>query len=159
MPDVLGLAFAYLNRRERTVAEVRARLERAGCEAGEIEYALDELRALGQLDDARFARLFVQDRRELDGWGAERIARRLDRLGVERELIGEALADEPAAELQRAVALLDRRFSREPGDARDAGDARVRERAFGLLIRKGYESDLAADAVRRWHRQRRDCIG
>ncbi len=163
MADALGLAFAYLNRRERTAAEVTARLERAGCGAGEIENAIDELRALGQVDDARFARLFAQDRRELDGWGHERIANRLLELGVERELIAETLADEPAAELERAVELLERRFPRNAdgadGAAGAGGDVRVRERAFGVLIRKGYERDLASDAVRRWQGQRHDCIG
>lgn len=162
MPDALGLAFAYLNRRERTESEIRARLERAGCGEVEIEDTIDELLRLGQIDDARFARLFAQDRRELDGWGHERIGRRLRELGIERELIGDTLADEPAAELQRAVELLERRFSRGPADAGDAADvagARVRERAFGVLVRKGYERELAADAVRRWDRQQRDCIG
>ena len=94
LPDALALAFAYLNRRERTAAEVRARLTRAGCGEVEIEDTIGELVTLGQLDDARFAQLFAQDRRELDGWGHERIARRLRELGVERELIDEALADE-----------------------------------------------------------------
>jgi regulatory protein len=161
--DALGLAFAYLNRRERTAAEVRARLARAGCGPAQIEEAIDELRALGQVDDARFARLFAQDRRELDGWGHERIANRLRELGVERELIAETLADEPAAEMQRAVELLERRFGRKTDGADDAGgavgDVRVAERAFGVLVRKGYERDLAADAVRRWRGQRDDCIG
>jgi len=151
VPDALGLAFAYLNRRERTAAELRARLERAGCGASEIEGAIDELRTLGQVDDARFARLFAQDRRELDGWGGERIARRLRELGVERELIADVLIDD-GAELQRAIELLERRFRREPG-ARDSGDNRLAERAFGILVRKGYERDLAADAVRHWHHQ------
>ena len=159
MPDALALAFAYLNRRERTTAEVRARLARAGCGEVEIEDTIEELRTLGQLDDARFAQLFAQDRRELDGWGHERIARRLRELGVERELIDEALADEPAAELQRAIELLERRFPRETADASEAGDVRLRERAFGVLVRKGYERDLAADAVHQWDHHRRDCIG
>ena len=145
--DALGIAFAYLNKRERTEAAIRARLEGAGCAPGEIDDAIDELRALGQVDDARFARLFAQDRRELDGWGRDRIARRLHELGVERELIGEVLGAEPEKELERAVELLGRRFPAGPGDV---GDARLRERAMGVLIRKGYDSEVASDAVSRW---------
>ena len=159
MPDALGLALKYLGRRLRTEAEVRARLRRAGCGAGEVEGAIEELQTLGQLDDARFARLFAQDRRELDGWGQERIARRLGELGIGRELVEEALAGEPDDELQRAVELLGHRFpTGTPDRSADPGD-RIRERAFGVLIRKGYESEIAADAVRRWDAARRDCIG
>lgn len=150
MPDAIGLALAYLGKRERTEAEVRARLRRADCAQDEIDDAIEELRVLGQLDDARFAGLFAQDRRELDGWGRERIARRLLELGVERELVDDALAGESAAELKRAVELLERRFP----TGRDADD-RARERAFGILVRKGYESEVAADAVRRWDHERR----
>jgi SOS response regulatory protein OraA/RecX len=44
------------------------------------------------------------------------------------------------------VALLAQRFPAGPSDQRD------RERAFGVLARKGYDSELAADAVRAWAR-------
>lgn len=162
-----GVAYAYLNRRERTVAEVRARLERAEVHGEEIDAVVAELLEFGYLDDARYARVFTQDKRALEAWGNERIARSLRERGVERELIEAALAerdDEASAgdpgrgelglgstgsdsELERAVALLGQRFPGGPGDPRD------RERAFGVLARKGYESETAADAVREWARR------
>ncbi len=54
-------------------------------------------------------------------------------------------------ELERAVALLRQRFPAGPAVQRD------RERAFGVLARKGYESETAADAVREWAR-RTSCV-
>jgi regulatory protein len=156
VPDAFSLAFSYLGKRERTESQVRARLQRAGCGGDEIDDAVAELQAVGQLDDGRFARLFAQDRRELDGWGQERIARRLAELGIDRDVVERTLAEQPAAELQRAVELLERRFG--PGVASRNGDNRVRERAFGVLIRKGYGTEVAADAVRRWDGDRHDCI-
>ncbi|MDE3129787.1 MAG: RecX family transcriptional regulator [Acidobacteriota bacterium] len=145
----LGVAYAYLNKRERTEAEVRARLERAELRAGEIELVIAELLELGYLDDARYARVFTQDKRSLESWGNARIARVLRERGVAGELIEAALAEaglEPGSELERAVALLGQRFPAGPADRRD------RERAFGALARKGYESETAADAVREWAR-------
>jgi regulatory protein len=146
------VAYAYLNRRERTVAEVRSRLEKAEIAPDEIEVVLAELVEFGYLDDARYAKVFSQDKRDLDAWGNERIARVLRERGVGRELV-EATLMEPAAsagaaddELARAVALLLRRFPEGPAEHRD------RERAFGVLARKGYESEMAADAVRQWAR-------
>jgi regulatory protein len=182
----LGVAYAYLNRRERTVAEVRARLERADIRAEEIDEVVAELVEFGYLDDARYARVFTQDKRTLEAWGNERIARSLRERGVERELIAAALMEEPAqvgwdvgggpgggsggsssaggepglhadggmgedanfsSEFERAVTLLHQRFPSGPAAQRD------RERAFGVLARKGYESETAADAVREWARR------
>jgi regulatory protein len=145
----LELAYRYLNRRERTIHEVRARLEAAGTEAAVIDGAVAILTEQGVLDDTRFARLFVQDKRALEQWGAERIRRGLVDRGVDRELIAEALArggeagdaDAPDTELDRAVALLHRRFSAPPRDRRE------RDRALGVLIRKGYDPELALDAL------------
>jgi regulatory protein len=128
---------------------VRARLVRAELAEREIESALAELLELGYLDDARYARVLAQDRRTLDGWGAGRIARTLAERGVERELIAAALSGaEPGDERERAIELLRRRFPAGPGDLRG------RERALGMLVRKGYESELAYEAVRAWAEDR-----
>jgi regulatory protein len=97
---------------------------------------------LEYLDDARFAARFAQDKRELEAWGAERIERRLSALGVDRDQIRAALADPGAgSELDRALALLRRRFPAPPDDRRG------RDRALGVLLRKGYEPDLALEAL------------
>ncbi len=92
----LGLAYLFLNKRERTVAEVRSRLERAGIPAEEIDEVITELLEFGYLDDARYARVFTQDKRTLEAWGSERIARALQERGVERELIEAALVRDQA---------------------------------------------------------------
>lgn len=141
----LGIAYAYLNKRDRTVAEVRARLERAELPAGDIEEAIAELVEFGYLDDARYAQVFVEDKRNLEQWGRERIERALRERGVERDvMVGVLERVDDADELERAVELLGRRFPGGPAEPRD------RERAFGVLIRKGYGSEVAADAVRAW---------
>lgn len=141
----LAIAYAYLNRRERTVAEVRARLQKAELPEVEIEQALTEMQEYGYLDDARYARVFAEDKRNLEQWGRERVERELRSRGVDRDLVAAAVgAEDGDSELERAVGLLIRRFPAGPGERRE------RERAFGVLIRKGYGSELAADAVRAW---------
>jgi regulatory protein len=138
----LALAYRYLNRRERTAAEMRAHLTAKGVAEPELEASLTTLLDQGYLDDARFARLLAEDKRELEGWGAGRIRRTLAGRGIDRELIDEALgAAPPADELDRALALLRRRFPVPP-----AGRA-ARERALAVLLRKGYDSELALDAL------------
>jgi regulatory protein len=138
----LELAYRFLGRRDRTVAEVRGHLAAKGCEGAAVDGAVAELVAAGYLDDARYAVRFAEDRRTLDGWGSERIAQRLAAAGVDRADIDAALAArDHAAELDAAVALVRRRFPALDSD-------RERERALGLLVRRGYELELAYDAVR-----------
>ncbi len=143
----LDLAYAYINRRDRTVSEVRAQLERKGISERLREAAVQTLTEQRFLDDERFARLFVSDKRELEQWGSERIRRGLLARGIEPELADPAIAgtmdDETGEEsdMDRALALLQRRFPHPPEDRRE------RERALGVLLRKGYETELALDAL------------
>ena len=142
LEKALAVAYRYLNRRERTQAEMRAQLSRAGAEAQDVERAIATLVEQGYLDDRRFVRLFVEDKRELEGWGSDRIRQVLLTKGVERDVIDDALAEQDSgSEIERAVALLRRRFPSP------AGDRRERERALGILLRKGYDSELALDAI------------
>jgi regulatory protein len=130
-------------RRERTVAELRTALERRRVEPDAIELAVEELSASGFLDDARYAVRFAEDKRELAQWGSERIARELTRRGVAPDLIDAALCDRTAqAELDTALILLEQRFPAPPADDRE------RDRAWRLLVRRGYAPELAYEAVR-----------
>ena len=141
--DALGLAYRHLGRRDRTVAEVRAHL--AGKEVAEptIDAVVTELAEQGYLDDARYAQRFTEDRRTLDGWGTERIARKLADVGIDREIVAATLADrDHASELEAAVEVLRTRFRVAPQTDRD------RDRALAFLARRGYELEVAYDAVR-----------
>ena len=139
----LELAVGHLGKRDRTAAEIRRHL--AAREIGEhaAEAAVAELERMGYLNDARYARTFAEDRRALDAWGPERIERRLLELGVDREHVAAAIGERDGElELEAAVELLRRRCRAVPSSARE------RERALGMLVRKGYELDLAYEAVR-----------
>lgn len=138
----LDRSFRYLAHRDRTEREIRTHLERAGIEAGVVEQAVRTLTELEYVNDARFATRFAQDKRELEAWGAERIEQRLIALGVNRDHIRAALAGaESGSEMDRALGLLRRRFPVAPSDRRG------RDRALGVLIRKGYDPDLALEAL------------
>ena len=107
--------------------------------------SLAELLEFGYLDDARYAQVFTQDKRALEAWGNERIARVLRERGVDRELVETALAEPDGAasvdasarrdwedaangELERAVALLVQRF---PGRSGPGSGSRARLRSAG----------------------------
>lgn len=114
------------------------------------EAAIDEaLRLLvdaGALDDARFARLYAEDKRELSGWGEERIRAALAGRGVEAALTDAALAGATSdAEAERGATLLRRRGEPLDGEA-------ARGRALAYLARRGFPAEVAYEAVRQAER-------
>jgi len=138
------VAWTSLNRRERTVAELARLLAAKRVEPAAIETVLAELLEQGYLDDASYAQRFAEDRRRLDAWGAERIERKLLSLGVDRDLIAAAIGEQDhAGEIEAALEILARRFPEPPRTPRE------RDRALGVLVRKGYGLELAHDALRR----------
>jgi regulatory protein len=141
--EALSLALEALTRKERTVAELGSWLRGRGVEYGQVEEVVDQLVSSGVLDDARYARRYAEDKRELRGWGSERIRAALFERGVADEDVEEALGDAGAEEeVELALGLL-----RDRGGELD--DARERQRALGMLIRRGYDSEVAYEAIRR----------
>src|SRR5512144_1895549 len=138
--DAHELALRALSYKERTESELRAWLAERGVEGGEIEEVIALLIEAGAVDDERFARRYAEDKRQLAGWGPDRITRALEGRGVPREHIEAALGGEDErAQLERATALLSDRGMHCDSE---------RERALGLLVRRGYPMELAYEAVR-----------
>lgn len=151
LTDALARCYAHLSRREHSVAELRAKLVRSGVGEPIAEQALAVVVEQGYLNDERYARLLAQDRRALDGWGVERIRDRMLRAGIDRSLIEVALAPfDEASERRAAVELLRRRIPIAPSNPRE------RQRAFALLVRQGFDSEVAYDAVRRYESRAED---
>jgi regulatory protein len=125
---------------------LRGWLAERGVEEVEIEEVIALLIEAGAIDDASFARRYAEDKRQLAGWGPDRISTALQGRGVPPEHVEAALGGEDEdAQLERAVALLaDRGMS--------CASERERERALGLLVRRGYPLELAYEAVRRVER-------
>jgi regulatory protein len=115
-------------------------------EEAEVDEVIALLIEADAIDDASFARRYAEDKRQLAGWGPDRISAALTGRGVPREQIEAALdAEDVDAQLKRAVGLLGDR-------GMGCGSERERERALGLLVRRGYPLELAYEAVRRVER-------
>jgi regulatory protein len=146
----LADAHRLLGHRARARAELGARLAAKGHPEHVVQRVLEHLQAGGLLNDEAFARAYVADARRLHGWGTERIARDLARLGADPAAVQAALADTggdaQADELQRALSVLSRQGPGAPAEA-------ARRRAYQLLLRRGFSTAMAYDAVRQWSAQ------
>jgi regulatory protein len=125
---VLAAAGRYLGARQRSVAEVRRHLARAGYRAILAEAAVGRLVELGILDDRALARAWIESRDRAHPRGETVLRREMALKGIERETIDEALADRAAGVYETG----------EPIPPDERGDESVELRAaLGLLARKG----------------------
>lgn len=105
---------------------------------------LDRMADVGLVDDAAFARMFTQSRREQKGLAAPMIRQELREKGVSDELIDEALADvAPEVERDQARALVSKRVRALHGLDREVQTRRL----AGFLARKGYGPGVSYQVI------------
>ncbi len=147
--DARTLAMKVLYDRLAERAHSRADLERALAKRrvpAEIAAAvLDRFEAAGFVNDAAFARSWVEGRQRGKGLASRALAMELRQKGVDDDIAREALAEiDPEAERQAAHRLVQTRMRAMRGL-----DDQVRTRRLvGMLARKGYAPGLAFEVVR-----------
>ena len=115
-------------------------------EAAEVDEVIALLIEADAIDDASFARRYAEDKRQLAGWGPDRISAAGTGRGVAPEQKQGAQGGEGV------VGQLNRAGGRLRDRGMGCGSERERERALGLLVRRGYPLELAYEAVRRVER-------
>jgi regulatory protein len=140
--EPLSLALKALEQKERTVAEMGSWLRARGVEPNEVEDVVGRLICDGALDDTRYAQRYAEDKRQIKRWGNGRIRAALLDRGISAEDAEQALGEaDGGQEIERALELL--------GDRGAAlTDALERQRALALLVRRGYDSEVAYEAIR-----------
>ena len=147
---VLEAAARFLEARPRSVQETRRRLVSAGYRADLVEATIEGLVELGMLDDEAFARMWLESRDRAHPRGRRALRQELRLKGIDDDIALQALdqrdlgregSAEETTEEQVAQRLLDRK--RRLLDRLD--DPRLRRsRAYELLTRAGFASDLAS---------------
>lgn len=140
----LDRAVGYLAARARSKREIEQKLLQAGYRPCTVEMVIYKLERENLLDDADFARQWVESRQH-HKLGRSRIAQELRRKGVSQDETEEALSIiEDDDQLAGAVALAQKAASRiKPGeDVRKASS-----RIAAMLARRGYSWDIAKEAI------------
>lgn len=149
----LDRAVGYLAARDHSRREIEQKLLQAGYRPCTVEMVLYKLEREHLLNDASFARQWVEARsnRKL---GRNRIAQELRRKGVSAEEAEEALsAIDEEDQLSGAIALAEKAAARaKPGE----DPRKTASRIAGMLARRGYSWDIAKEAIRRLRLVSRD---
>ena len=129
----------------RTRAQLATALARRGVPDEVAEAVLDRFAEVQLIDDAMFARAWVESRHHGRGLARRALAAELRQRGVETDDIQAAVSDlDPEQEYATARALIERRLAGTRGLARPARFRRL----MGMLARKGYPEGLAYRVVR-----------
>lgn len=129
----------------RSRSELAGKLARKGVPEDVGERLLDRFEEVGLVDDAAFARSWVESRQAGKGLARRALAQELRRKGVDDETAKEALAEVDDADEEESARILVRRKLRSV--ARVDRAAAVR-RLSGMLARKGYGPSVAFRVVR-----------
>jgi regulatory protein len=123
----------------RTRAQLAAALSRRGVPGEAAEAVLGRFSDVGLIDDAAFARAWVESRHYSRGLSRRSLSAELRQHGVDTEEIREAVSTlDPEQEVATARRLVEQKMA---GTRGQPPDARVR-RAAGSLARKGYPAGL-----------------
>lgn len=155
VPSLRARALGYLSLREHSRSELRRKLlsalrrqlsatapdeeAPAAPDEAEVDALLDSLAREGWLSDSRYIESRLRTR--APRLGARRLAAELALQGLKPE--GETWEQVQASEVERAQALLRRRFGEDPPD-----DAKERARRVRFLVSRGFAQGLALRLTR-----------
>ena len=123
----------------RTRAELAAALNRRGVPTEAAEAVLGRFADVGLIDDAAFARAWVESRHYSRGLSRRSLSAELRQHGVDTDEIREAVSTlDPEQEVDTARRLVEQTMASTRGQP---PEARIR-RAAGTLARKGYPPGL-----------------
>ena len=138
-------ALVFLGYRPRSEKEVRDRLRRGGYDQEAIDHAISRLHEWRYLDDADFARRWVENRTTHRPRGKRLLQQELRHKGIDTETAREAIAEVDLDEAGAAEGLARRRLPSYAGD----DPAAIRRRLGAYLARRGYGYDVIRVALER----------
>jgi regulatory protein len=136
-------ALRLINYRPRTAAEIREKLERQSVPAQTIDSIFERLQTSGLVDDARFAKDWVENRAELRPRSRRALSYELKQRGVDQDTISEAIETIDDDELAYQAALR-QAHKNENLDWRE-----FRLKMLRHLAQRGFNYGTSSEAVRR----------
>lgn len=132
--DVFYQAQAILSRRDHSSAEVKSKLRRQGFTAEEVAKAITFLQGQNLLDDARFARAYVQNMLSSKPVGLRYLRAKLRQKWVEERIINEVLQEKGKFAVELAKQATEQWKRLHPKHSDD------RVRLYRFLISRGFTS-------------------
>lgn len=138
-------AIHYLSYRMRTRQELKRYLLKKEFYATAVDYTLDRLEQEKHLDDAEFANAFVRTRMRLSTKGPQLVARELNELGVNKNVIQDALEQYTwEKQLENAGNYLSKKLG---SSSSTRSQREEKDRAHRLLMTRGFSHDINKEVL------------
>jgi regulatory protein len=143
-------AVRFLAHRPRSQLEVQRSLEQSGIDQSVVQAIIDRLVRQGYLDDAEFARFWVEDRQRFRPRGAYALRQELRQKGVDDVTIETAVAD-----LDVAASAYDAAHPRalRLSHLIKSDPKMFRRKLSDFLLRRGFDYDVVSETVSRLVRE------
>lgn len=136
-------AVRYLSMKMRTEKEVRDKLGEEGYDEDCIEKAVNELKAIGYINNQLYAQKYIYDRSKLKPISKKLMKKELTYRGISAEIADEVLNDWKVEDSAVAESLLKRKFGKY-----DLADKKVLKKAMMFLMHRGFSGDTIREALR-----------
>lgn len=93
LKKIVAKAANYCSKSEHCIAEVEEKLRQWGASKADFDTIIDYLVSEKFIDHSRYARSFVRDKFQFNGWGKQKIRLMLREKRVESEIITHALEE------------------------------------------------------------------
>lgn len=137
-------ALKYLSYKLRTEKEVRIKLQEDGFDEYSAQMAIEELKALGYINNKIYVQKYVFDRSKLKPKSKKLIKLELQSKGIQEEIIDEVLNDWNVDETSVAESLIKRKFGKY-----DFKDDAVKRKAYMFLHHRGFAHDVIESVIGR----------
>lgn len=128
-------ALLALGQREYSRKELHKKLLASGADVSLIDSVLDEMTQLGYLNHQRYAEALI-NKRARQGYGPRWIRQELQQVGIESEILSDALDNGAHDWSQLAGKLYRKKYGTKP-----ATDLKEKSRRARFLFSKGFSSD------------------
>ncbi|MBX3059206.1 MAG: RecX family transcriptional regulator [Anaerolineae bacterium] len=140
-------AIRYIEYRPRSMAEVRTHLRQKGFVDTAVDQACERLQEVGLLDDAAFARYWVEQRETFKPRSRMALRQELQQKGVSRDVMESVITEVDETEAARQAAQKQvARWQRLPG-AGQLPEAEFKQKLSSYLQRRGFSYDLIKQIV------------
>lgn len=139
--EAKSLAVKFLSMKIRTEKEVLQKLQDEGYGEECAERVVDELKAIGYINNKLYAQKYVFDRSKLKPLSKRLMKQELLSRGITEEIADEVLDDYKVEDASVAESLLRRKFGKY-----DMSDEKIKKKAYMFLNHRGFSYDIIKEA-------------